>query len=81
MLRGGFSSSKAMNEVIKLFGKEGRLDQVASCPKCDGQGFYILLDGVGLKLDHIYAFECIDCENKIWVKITITEPDAGHPAP
>lgn len=63
-----------MGDLIKLYGCEengAKLEAVASCPKCGNQGFYICLDGIGLSWEHIYAFECTECENKIWIKIQL----------
>ena len=63
---------KVMGDLIKLYGSKesgAKLEPVASCPKCENQEFYICLDGVGLSWEHIYAFECSKCGNKIWIKI------------
>ncbi len=42
---------------------------VARCPHCNGQVFYLQLDGVGMEWDKILGFECVSCENVIEIKV------------
>lgn len=46
------------------------------CPKCQHDSFHVIFDGEGSGIDHVGAFECCNCENKIWIgtRITAVQP-------
>ena len=63
-----------MGELVPLF-----RDPAMTCPDCNGQEFYILLDKLNATYEHITKFECTnpDCSWYMDIVLTVEGEEVG----